>query len=261
MGARLKMSFDELLLRVLEKLDTKLSSVGRPSYAGETSGGYSRASDFIANPSANNQAQPLLQVKFPCAAVHTITFGLSGAKAGCQFRAYVDWTIEGNVIKRLVTIGNGTSISAVATGVGIKVLDVSLVGTVATKCTVSAGIAPGTRPNTQMPAMLTAFRTNGSGVPLSFQFQTTTAPGGNVTVPIPAFAGIANVLVTVVNPAGAVADGDALVTLQNGATVERQWDPNTVEGRWMPVTPGANELVLSSSLANANWGVTFGIDG
>lgn len=186
-----------------------------------------------------------LQVVFPDSGPYTVQFFLSpqeaqvgsGNPTTCE--ATLEWSVEGNTIRRVVTVTDGLSISGTGQGVRVVAKDTTTSGggTTAADYTVVIAVAPGTRPGTQIAPTLLRLA------------QTVNIPNaGNVSVAIPDSVGISAVCVMISSgPAGSAPIPDQSVQAQHSnaaATTFMTYDPRTFQ--WVPLTPGATAIRLTN---------------
>ena len=150
-----------------------------------------------------NKDNPVLfQVNFPDnqADYFTVQFGVSQAlfptgphiNIPVPFDVYaiLQFKVEGNVIQRIVSVNNGTTISAPGEALAIRVVDNTVYpGSLGAKYTVTIQVTPGTRPNTEQPATLYwsyPIDTNNTG----FSESQIIAPGDELIVPVPTKTGV-----------------------------------------------------------------------
>jgi hypothetical protein len=198
-----------------------------------------------------------LQANFKDPGSYTVQFGVvpppiaAPAFGIFDCSAVVEWSVEGNTIRRRVSVGNGTSISGQGQAVAVRVSDQSSGAFGANEYTVSIQVAPGTRPSVNKPPTLRGY-------------QTVVTVGGGATsvLDIPQDAGVISVETDVSVLVVGSLPVQALVLQVNGAgQILNQYDPTIVTG-FVPVAPNATQVELVNLSAN-NYRLqfTFGIDG
>jgi hypothetical protein len=199
------------------------------------------------------------QADFPKAGYYTIEFSIDVPASG-QFDAVAEvvWSVEGNDVRRFISVGSGTTISGTGAGVKVKVYDRSgstFTGFFGTEYKASLLISPGTRPSEEKPPTLVAETATG----LTF-IQVT--PGSSTTIAIPRNAGVTSV--NVVAFAGVVLDPTSCSVFLSASTPMKEYFPSEPD-QWVPVPPNANSVILNNNFPalgpNINFFVTFGIEG
>jgi len=170
-----------------------------------------------------------------------------------QAEATIDWSVEGNTIRRVVSVSNGMSVSGVAQAVRVVVNDTTLPNTPAQPgdYLVEITVAPGTRPGSNIfPTLMRAVNSTLIGAGLT------------ITIPIPEGIGISSISVPIASvPGGPIPDQGLQV--KQGNTVPTDfvtYDPRT--DQWVPLFPGATVIRLTNNTAFQILAmVIFGIDG
>lgn len=178
--------------------------------------------------------------------------------------AEISWSVEGNTVRRVVSVTNGAAVTGVGQAVKIVVRDQTFQQIATTvSYDVSITVAPGTRPSENQPATFNP----------TLATQTSTidvAPGGiptGVIVPIPVNAGVISAFITVVpNDNSAIPENSAMVIGLDAANViTRKYDPTNAG--FVPILAQTVQLLLVNNLPagpgvpTLNYAVTFGIDG
>lgn len=222
----------------------------------------------------NQDKKVALQQPFPEPGPYTITFTLDPLQAdlnqaGIRAQAEITWSIDGNSVKRVINVGDGTSISGVAEAVNVIVTDVTVLHGVASAQAgytyfVSVMVAPGTRAFNSVPPTLSPFPFQSFS---QIGTQLTVAPGGNTAViPVPRGVGVTSMHVDVVSsfPEGdVVPDGTPVVAqyqFSSGGPI-RFYDPRAID--WCPIQPGTTGVVLfnKSATDQLTFSLVWGIDG
>lgn len=233
------------------------------------SGGWSKTGKLVTG----NQSQRVnAQVEFPNAGPYTVQFTLTpGTGADFSFNpitaeADIFWSVEGNTVKRTVSVMDGMAISGFGQAVNVIIRDTTFdlaLGPQGKEYDVTLNITPGTRPSENQPATLAI--SDGAG---NYFFDL--AAGASGVIPLPD-AGAISVCVTAVSTLGdALPEGKAQVDqvkLDPTFVViahTKLYDPRDYE--WVPLTPGVNGLRIVNLTAGAGattvrFSVTLGIDG
>ena len=171
-------------------------------------------------------------------------------------QAIVNWKIEGQQQRRVISIISGASISGVATGVDVQIVDIPLGGSATDGKTykVQATLSRGVRGNTQQPPTLT-------GVPIQ-----SAAPSANVTFEVPQDSGVTSVFVMVASGGGGTPPEvtdlivDATDISLPSPAVLGTWYPLITVG-WVPLPPGSQRVVIfnqgpdETAFVQAIWGI------
>lgn len=206
-----------------------------------------------------NRAVPL-QAQFPNIENYTVQFNVvpptTAASVSASSQAEVVWSIEGNPVRRLISVVDGTAITGMAEAVSVRLFDASAVlGTLTYQASIT--VARGRRGTSKQPPYL--FPTPAASAIV--------APGAlSPLIPIPDDSGVISIFTNVTNPDVAVAGiplEQTFVAQVNGAggTI-MAYEPRNFD--WVPLAPGAKFLVFgnrATSPVNATFWATFGIDG
>lgn len=188
----------------------------------------------------------------PAGTVPTITY------------AIVRWTIDGNDMVRVISVGNGVSLAGVGRGATVQVYDATQLpggSDPVPQYTVTCNISRGTRgsainPPTFFPKALDQL-TGGASFGII-------SPSGFHDQNIPVNSGAISVQVTADTP-GVSPDLGLVVQQQGNAGVLKQYNTNVYGGSWIPLDPAATLIRLINANAgagqNAYFGIAFGIDG
>ena len=170
------------------------------------------------------------------------------APANCQ--ALIQWVENGQQVQRLVTVGNGVSVSGSGTGVQISLTDLPFgTGYISgIPYQVTALVVPGLRPSFSLPLY----------VPITtFELLASSSVG----IPIPQGIGVRAVEVSVVNLA-APTPPEVLVQALGIGALYKAWDPLTLPGMTPVPAASTNLFITNRDAANAvTVTVLFGIDG
>ena len=182
-------------------------------------------------------------------------------------RAELIWSVEGGgLIRRVINLGLGNSISGTGQAVRVRMFDYSIgpPGNPALDYEVSAQVTPGTRPTGARPPILTT-RTTGPdpdvrGIAPFYQVLNTATQ----LIAVPQNSGVNAFLANI----AAVAAGASVIPqngvvgfiLNNGFPIDIfNYDGSD---RWLPMPPGATHILLDNqSGITIGLGVTWGIEG
>lgn len=164
------------------------------------------------NPFGLLPGPPRRQVQLQCRfdrqmQTHTIQFNgpdnnnLQVTGTGVRTQAEILWSVEGNVVRRVVDVLDGTSVSGEAQGVAINIYDYSSVQTTLTY-QVACTVAPGVRGNSGQPPTLRPVGLRASDGSLS-PYSVNLTPGNVVTYTVPPNVGAISAIVQAINDAGA----------------------------------------------------------
>lgn len=234
------------------------------------SGGWSKTVDLI---SGNVDLNGTLQANFDEAGAYTVQFtvdnivDLFGAPGIINPKADITWTVEGNPVRRTVSIANGTTVSGVGQACKVEVYDEPLTagGGSAYGYQVGITVAPGTRAATQsQPQLIPDLGMVGTIGSLLV------AAGTQSTIAIPQDVGAISVYITATaRKAGtlvAITDTDIAVRHINALAVQDDKSYNPIRTGWVPIASTSNQIVLENGfgIGSGNdilFGITFGIDG
>lgn len=208
-----------------------------------------------------------VQAVFPKASDFTVQFNMKqptrDANTAVVCEALINWVVAGVPVSRRVTVGNGTTISGVASSINVTVEDNSIDlgggGITPNEYTVDVTFAPGSRPSVNQPATLNHLDT-ATGI-------ITVTPTNFTAIDIPQDAGVISVFVTVADISGSpapIVGQSAQVSVDMSGIIIKAWDPLTNTG-WVPIPAGATSLNVANNSAvvgqDMGFCVTWGIDG
>jgi hypothetical protein len=234
-----------------------------------------------------------LQAQFSEPGNYTVQITSSGSAAptGTLTEATIQWSVDGNTTTRRVTVGTATEISGAASAVRVSVQDVLAnttyiqegiftTGDLGFSYGITITVSKGVRSTTETPPVLVPLSTgieesdtigghSGDLGPGSYVL----IPGGGLTVPVPANAGVTAVFLTATTP-NDIIDPTELSTPPN-IVLLGALNPNRIRvpanlGAWIPVPPGTSSVRLRNIRDPALFilplgaliaGLTFGIDG
>jgi len=222
------------------------------------SGGWSKSGDLQT---FDKLGEASMQCNFPIAGYYTVQFGISppdGIITNPDVTADVTWSVEGNYVRRRLSVGNGVSISGTGQAVSVKARDTTLLGPSGIKYGIFILVSPGTRPSRMNPPFLRAIVNPAGPVP----YLVTIPAAGTVTVPIPNEAGASSVNVEV--NTSAPFDPTQATVVQKGAgifLVYKAYMP-LVETGFVPLFPSATQIeIINNGATPIEVCVMFGIDG
>lgn len=177
----------------------------------------------------------------------------------------ITWSVNGNSVRRVVSVINGMSITGVGEGVKVVVTDRTpqpIIGE-AVEYDIDITVAPGSRASvTQPPTYCPTLETQEGMIEVS--------GGGTFDIAVPQNAGVISVYITAVDSTGKTPLTTLLARIDQvsstGAVV-RQYDPNAnYPSVFVPIMPTCTKITLVNNqpVSEANailFAVTFGIDG
>lgn len=184
--------------------------------------------------------------------------------------AEIVWSVEGNSVRRLVSVVNGTTVSGVGQGCRVKVYDETPLSDATPQTTYIVGIqiAPGVRAATQVQPTYVPPIVDSLGSTRIGALVVQPGVGGLTPVDVPVNAGVTCVFITASKFTGTpivLTDADVHVyhTSVSGVTNKAY---NPMNYGWVPVAPETDHITFADFLAVAPgndviFSVTFGIDG
>lgn len=174
--------------------------------------------------------------------------------------AEILWAVEGNFIRRLVSVNEGVAVSGAGQSVTVKIFDNSSTAAPSVNYRVSAQIVKGTRAAQSHQPLLYIGNTGGAGTP-----EEVVAPAGNASYTLPANAGINSVFVACAetdNTGAPIASDEILVSFIASATILQQLNYDGCN-QWVPVPPGTEIIGVFNNrgAGNISTTVTYGIEG
>src|SRR5208282_3122266 len=202
---------------------------------------------------------------FPRAEFYTVQFSVDfpvtfGDANPIQAIADLEFSIEGNTVRRRVNIADGMTVAGMAQAIKVYASDDTqpYSGPVGKKqYPVSMQVARGSRGNYLVPPTLVA------NSPAPGNLYWTVPAASTVDVPVPQNVGVTGVWVTVVrDPFGPIPEGNVEVAHIKVITTLKIYDPRD-QGQWVPLSPGATTIALINNdpLNAMLFTVTFAIDG
>ena len=230
------------------------------------SGGWSKSQDMVFYDTLRELS---MQANFPVAGFYTVQFGVEqdpSLLTNPDIIADVVWSVEGNDIRRKISVGNGTTISGTGQACSVKVRDATLFGPAGQKYTVKALLSPGVRPGSLNRPFLRGIDWDlTSIVAPSFlinPYTVSIGPGQSVIINIPPNAGVISADVEVTLSAIVPLD-PSLVTVgqANPSGTFKGYYP-LIETGFVPVFPSSAYLIIGNSApADIEATVLWGIDG
>lgn len=167
--------------------------------------------------------------------------------------AEISWSVEGNTVRRIISIADGVSIQGAAQNTNIKIYDTSatvLVPPDTGLYRVSVQVVRGTRGSTSNP-------------PIYDSGDVSTIPAfGATTIAVPLNAGVISTAVTVTDVSGVLLPQNQIFVSQrdSGGINRNAYDPR--QYFWVPLSPGCTEIYIQNLTAEIILAkVIFGIDG
>jgi hypothetical protein len=202
---------------------------------------------------------------------YTIQFGLQAPDPNTVIirpEADIQWTVNGNTVRRIVSVTDGLSITGQAEYAKVRLYDAILAGNVppavaGVQYVASINIAPGVRASQQQPPTLMPQRYFNSVSTEIFILGSISVPATDfVRVPVPQNAGVISVFVTVAVPAGGLVTAADFQVRQSNPVVGALKRYFPVGEGWVSMGSGVTEINLFNfSAASLNASVVFGIDG
>ncbi len=151
--------------------------------------------------------------------------------------AVIEWSTNGDTVRRKVSVVNGTSISGPAEFVKVKMFDESE-DAAAHHYVAVVTVTPGTRGGDVPPTL--------QNQPLQSFGAGSGTLGSGVIFPIPEDVGAVMFRVLVWNETGPLTMGDVIVRqeTQAGATIDAVMNPS--EEGWIPIAPGAVQVEVGT---------------
>lgn len=208
------------------------------------------------------------------------TPGQGGAKPLFMAEAVIDWTIEGNNVRRRVSLRDGMTISGSGQSVSVNVYDVTPTAnpsayssgpfTANLQYTVNVQMCEGIRAPTAAPPLLvppsSVVGAGSTGTDLSPGFFSVNAQ--TMTYAIPQDAGITAVMVVPNDPAAAGATTSKALQVfcefQNsvGGFDTGQFSPTQWPDTWIPIPPGTDQIKITGLGAGVvNCALYYAVDG
>ena len=193
----------------------------------------------------NNNPVKLAIDHFDRAAVFTVQLGLNLGDGGfpVQCEAEIVWSLNGQPIRRVVSVSQGCSISGVTESIAVKLYDVTPIipgiGPSPTppsfnKYIALASVAPGSRAATTLPPFLRAWS----------QTQTVDA-SGSTALAVRNNAGVVGFRLSVW--ATGIAGATVTMTDSNGTIYDQYVVPPGQNNEFVPLAPGTTMVVITNN--------------
>ena len=199
---------------------------------------------------------------------HTIQFNgpdnnnLQVIGTGVRTQAEILWTVEGNIVRRVVDVLDGTAVSGEAQGVAINIYDYSNVATNLTY-QVACTVAPGVRGDSGQPPTLRPLGTRASdGV--VFTYGCNLVAANVVNYDVPPNVGAISACIQAINDAGAAAllDPEVIISCLSPAGNVLTRYGNKLTGTFQPLPANTATIsVRNRSADTINVNCVLGIEG
>lgn len=196
----------------------------------------------------------------------TTQFNLESDAIPPNCRAEIVSSVNGNSVRRLITVVDGAAITTRGNVVSVTARDFTASGiSSGAEYAVSILSTLGVRANFKQPPILLPLEYEAiAPVPAALTAIVAAIPvpaaTGEVDVPVPQDAGVISVMVTMISPASLIDNGDFTANQLVGAVVFQSYDPRDYD--WVPVYPGTTSIrLINNGAADASAMVIFGIDG
>jgi hypothetical protein len=230
------------------------------------SGGWSKSQDMVFFDTLRELS---MQANFPVAGFYTVQFGVEQDPSfltNPDIIADVTWSVEGNDIRRKISVGNGTTISGTGQACSVKVRDASIFGPVGQVYTVKALLSPGVRPGSLSRPFLRGIDWDLTSIiapsALINQYLVSIGAGQSVRINVPVNAGVISADVEATLSSGLTLDPTFVGVGQlNLSGLFKSYYP-LVETGFVPVYPSSTFLIISNAAATPIVvSVLWGIDG
>lgn len=196
-----------------------------------------------------------MQANFPVSQYYTVQFGvivpLDPLFSGFDAVAEITWIVEGQLVRRRVSVGNGVSVSGPGQAVKVVVSDVSIPAIAGFEYTVSVQVTPGTRPSVSRPPTLRGF-----------SVQQALLGGGTLDLAVPENAGVISVETSYAFDVAQPTVGFPILVQQSSFFGAIKSYYANVETGFVALAPNAQVVTLFNLDVHAyfvQW--TWGIDG
>lgn len=231
-------------------------------------GGWS-TSGFITSQDGENSAVKL-QAIFPKADNYSVQFSVGTGNGNLiNPTAEIVWSLEGNSVRRLVSVINGLTVTGMAQGASVRVYDAvpTNMGPMGPQVTYPVGvqIAPGVRAaENQPPTLVISQAPEVPGANSMLFGQSILAAGTNIDVQLPIGAGIISAYCTVsgFGVPTVITEADIQVLHYNsGGFTLKSYDPRLLG--FVPLGPDTTTIRIANFSAAGIYlvSLTFGIDG
>ena len=197
-----------------------------------------------------------VQAQFIEPSAYTVQFAFddSAVVTGqARAQAEIDWSVDGNTVRRVVSIGNGVSVSGFGQAVSVVMRDLGQGGN-GDPYLVTCNINPGTRPSQNQPPFLEVYNEDGFA-----------APGDDFIVQVPKNVGAISVFIPIYTITPPVGEQEVLITQEIPGTVLKGYDPFKFPG-FIPLSPNTDFVRITNLGTGGDPTilfptVAFGIDG
>jgi hypothetical protein len=209
-----------------------------------------------------------LQANFPKSSVYTVQFLIQNTTIAAVISptAEITWSVEGNQVKRIVSVTNGTCVTGVGQGVSVRLFDNAETGpgVIAQNYVGTIVVAPGTRAPTQQPPTYVPWIQSSDGF-----WRPGTAvinAASTLLIAVPTDAGVISMFTSAGGSAApmVIAENNLSVTQNGNAGVAlKRYDPRIAD--WVPVSPQTISITFNNAFAGPGnrlmFSLAFGIDG
>ena len=203
---------------------------------------------------SNNASKAVqLQAEFHEIGNYLVQFGISKTPGdSINPQAELTWSVEGNSVRRVITVVNGVSVTGSAQAVKVKMYDAGSQVAGARDYTGSIQVVPGVRPSQNQP-------------PTLFGAVGTLVDSAAVTVPLPVDSGIISVLIKVasddVTAAHPIPAGSVYAIQQDSAGARISvYEPQDYD--YVTISRDVTSVSIKNvSGLTIRYSMTFGIDG
>lgn len=208
-----------------------------------------------------------LNVNFPHPGEYTAQFNIDPILTiGQKCFAEIIWSVEGNSVRRVLSVLDGASITGRGQGIKVKIFDQSAAGGgVGTDpYRVAVLVTTGGRGTTAQPVIL-----DGDPTRAGISFVTTVPPVATPEIDVPLDCGIIAAFINVaeVDAADAPIETDEiLVTFfslpAGGGTALKRLNYSGCN-KWVPIAPGTRSIQLRNNrpVGDVYYSITWGVDG
>ena len=233
--------------------------------------GWSQSGDLLTGRGLVGRGKAVqLQATLPKPDSVTVQFNLA-TEGICNARAEIVSNVEGNEIRRLVSVIDGMSVTIRGQTVRVTARDFT-VAALSNNVAYNVGIlmTAGVRGANKQPPLLSPLYYTPTAPPttqVAIQTFIPVPPGTTLFVPIPEDAGVISVYTTVAItggiPVAPVPSQGFVVTHQDNAGDRfRMYDPRDFPD-WVPLAPNSEMIALTNNTvaSSAEFSLVFGIDG
>jgi hypothetical protein len=231
--------------------------------------GWSASGDLVTGSGVSgSQSYVGMQASLPREDSLTVQFNVQGINPVC--RAEITASVQGNRVKRLLSVSDGASITLRGKNIDVRVKDFTSTGgpfpVAGTKYQVSILGTLGVRAASKQPPLLDplVYRTTVGGANIVIDGPILVLAGSTIFVPIPEDSGVNSVFVTVDDGTGVTVFTQNEIVVRHmsiGGTAMKAYSPY-IWADWVPVTSNSSFIgITNRSAVEAFASITFGIDG